>query len=260
MFSRKLFGSCAWKRYYVTKAPKLKLLAFDIECPQDLDTVPIANFTIGCAATVKNDGEKKTWLHKTQTGEVGKEMSKEEVIALVEYLHSAFKEGYKIITWNGLGFDFRVLAKESEMVSKCADLALNHFDLMFHTFCLKGYCLGLNSVATGAKIEVKSNIYSFDVSATWDQGQEQRQQVLKHVLEDASATLDLFEFISQKKKLVWITEKKTPAQMSILRPMTVTESLSLPRPDTSWMKSGVTRTREEFMDWINISNNEGIKE
>ena len=30
-------------------------------------------------------------------------MNKEELVNLVEYLHSASKEGYRIVTWNGLG-------------------------------------------------------------------------------------------------------------------------------------------------------------
>lgn len=95
-------------------------MAFDIESPQNFDTTSLANFSIGCAGTVRSDGEKKTWFNTSLAGknriigallkniliiigEIGKEMTKEELVNLVEYLHSAHNEGYKIVTWNGLG-------------------------------------------------------------------------------------------------------------------------------------------------------------
>lgn len=37
-------------------------------------------------------------------------MNKEELVSLVEYLDSAQKEGYKIVTWNGLGRLLRFLS------------------------------------------------------------------------------------------------------------------------------------------------------
>ena len=41
-------------------------------------------------------------------------MSREEAAALVHYLEDRTKEGYTLLTWNGLGFDFDILAEESD--------------------------------------------------------------------------------------------------------------------------------------------------
>ncbi len=40
-------------------------------------------------------------------------MTLEEVAGLLQYLCKMAGEGYTILTWNGLGFDFDILAEES---------------------------------------------------------------------------------------------------------------------------------------------------
>lgn len=57
--------------------------------------------------------------------------------------------GYTIVTWNGLSFDFDVLAEESGMIEKCRTLAINHVDMMFHALCRLGHGISLDSAAKG---------------------------------------------------------------------------------------------------------------
>lgn len=107
---------------------------------------------------------------------------------------------------------------------------------------------------------------------------------MAHVIEDASATLAVFENVSKKKAVMWVSEKKQPAQISLSKPLTVLESMALPIPDTSWMKQGnilksliifysiltilgilklldkATRSREQFTDWLNPSTLSESKE
>jgi hypothetical protein len=45
---------------------------------------------------------------------------------------------YTIVTWNGTGFDFDILAEESGMLAECKGLAVNHVDMMFHVLCRLG--------------------------------------------------------------------------------------------------------------------------
>jgi hypothetical protein len=59
------------------------------------------------------------------------------------------KENFTILTWNGLSFDFDILAEESGMFNECKDLALNHVDMMFHFFASKGFPLGLDAASKG---------------------------------------------------------------------------------------------------------------
>jgi len=57
---------------------------------------------------------------------------REEAATLVRYLEDQVAHGYGVLTWNGLGFDFVVLAEESGMLQECRALALSHVDMMSH--------------------------------------------------------------------------------------------------------------------------------
>ena len=46
-------------------------------------------------------------------------MSRQEAAGLVRYLATQVAQGYTVVTWNGVGFDFDVLAEESGMLEEC---------------------------------------------------------------------------------------------------------------------------------------------
>jgi len=62
---------------------------------------------------------------------------------------------YTLLTWNGAQFDFQILALESEMVKECAELALNHVDMMFLVYCIRGHFLGLDKALAGSGVPGK---------------------------------------------------------------------------------------------------------
>jgi len=62
---------------------------------------------------------------------------------LVQHLSDMAADGFSILTWNGLGFDFDILAEESGAAASCREFALGHVDMMFHVFCSLGYPVGL---------------------------------------------------------------------------------------------------------------------
>ena len=70
---------------------------------------------ISCAATLFADDELRLW-HGGDRANPNDRMSQQEAAALVHYLEDRTKEGYTILTWNGLGFDFDILAEESQML------------------------------------------------------------------------------------------------------------------------------------------------
>ena len=47
-------------------------------------------------------------------------MSREETAGLVRYLSEKVTQGYTIVTWNGVGFDFDVLAEEAQCLPSAA--------------------------------------------------------------------------------------------------------------------------------------------
>ena len=59
-----------------------------------------------------------------------------------------------IVTVNGAGFDFAVLARSRGMVAECADLMLNHHcDMMMMSVCNWGWRVGRSPLAHGAGVQ-----------------------------------------------------------------------------------------------------------
>src|SRR5262245_54052542 len=128
-----------------------KYMAFDIETAADIPGPDFSNWRahrpigITCAATFSSDLEEPViWHGKTSEGKPAPRMAREEARKLVAELVSRDAAGYTIVTWNGLGFDFDVLAEESGAGDACRELAHAHVDMMFHLFCAKGFPVGLD--------------------------------------------------------------------------------------------------------------------
>ncbi len=130
-------------------------LAFDIETAkevpgEDFNWRPHRPLGIACAATLASDSsEVRLWYGKTKDGAPGSQMTRADAKSLVQYLVKMAGDGYTILTWNGLGFDFDVLAEESGAAASCKQCALEHVDMMFHIVCSLGYPVSLESAARG---------------------------------------------------------------------------------------------------------------
>ena len=230
-----------------------KYLAFDIESAKILpegvqDWSPHRPLGISCAATLPSDGEVTLWYGKTPSDDFAPQMSVEEAQSLVKYLTSAADSGYQIVTWNGLGFDFDILAEESGMLPDCRELALNHTDMMFHIFCLKGYPLGLDKAAKGMGLKGKPFGMSGEMAPRmWKDGQF--QEVLEYSRQDVRTTLDLAEIVEKQHQLRWLSNRGKPQRLAIPAGwLPVQEALKLPLPDTSWMSDPWPRTK--FTKWL----------
>lgn len=119
-----------------------KFLAFDIETATD---VPGDDFNwrlfrplgISCAATLSTEDESPKLWHGGQGAPTPtSKMQQHEAVKLVDYLVAMAGSGFTITTWNGLAFDFDVLAEESGRLPECQQLALEQVDMMFHIFCV----------------------------------------------------------------------------------------------------------------------------
>ena len=94
---------------------KRKYLSFDIETSRVLpenehNLKAFRPLGIACAATLLSDtDELALWAGKEQ-------MSQQDAGELVHYLQIKVGQGYSILGWNGLSFDFDILAEESGML------------------------------------------------------------------------------------------------------------------------------------------------
>lgn len=228
-----------------------KYLAFDLEIAktipfnQDLDAHRPLGIT--CAATWASDSDTPmVWCGRGDYGQIAPVMNGTEVKALVNYLQAATYQGYTLLGFNTLGFDFRCLADEGGDPAVCKSLALSHVDMFFHLFCRLGYGPGLGRAAKGMGLVGKTEgVGGAQAPALWQRGQY--GQVLRYVAQDVRTTLDLALAVESAKELRWTSDADRSVIISIDRWLTVTESMELPERDTSRVPDRWTRSK--FLGW-----------
>lgn len=232
----------------------MKFCSFDIEIAQQIpegekDWKQHRPLGISCAATVNTGDERPTlwWDGMYSDGtHYGPKMTRDQCQELVRYLSTQRSRSYVPLTFNGLGFDFDVLAEESGMFEECRDLALNHVDLMFHFFCVKGFAIGQDAACRGMGLEGKpEGMHGALAPELWAAGEHQK--VLDYVSSDATQLLRLAELVARRGWLTWNTKRGTPANMVIKELLTVNEAMELPEPDVSWMDAPWPRSK--FYGW-----------
>lgn len=229
-------------------------LAFDIETAKDVpgddfNWRPHRPLGISCAATLASDADQpRLWYGKTQEGLPEKRMSREDVRGLVQYLSSMAADGFRILTWNGLGFDFDILTEESGAAASCTECALGHVDMMFHVFCSLGHTVSLAKAAEGMGLPGKPvGMSGFKAPNLWAQGCF--KEVLEYVAQDVRLTLQMAQTCEQRRKFEWITRKGTKSSMPLPDGwLTVQKALRLPEPDNSWMSNPLSRL--DFTAWL----------
>ena len=167
---------------------------------------------------------------------------------MVDQLVERVSQGYTLLTWNGLGFDFDVLAEESDSFEACRDLVMNHVDMMFHVFCDRGFPVALDKAAKALKIPGKPAGMSGQLAPRlWAQGRY--QDVIDYVSQDVRITLQLAHTCEKTRVFKWITRRDSSSSMDLRRGwLTVKDALRLPAPDTSWMDDPIPRCR--FTQWM----------
>ena len=230
-----------------------KYLAFDIETakewPDGADWQPFRPLGISCAATLPADtAAARVWHSVTRSELPADQMSQPDLTKLVDYLLSMVRDGYTVLTWNGLGFDFDVLAEESGMLDECKSLALGHVDMMFHVFCELGHPVGLEAAAKGMNLPGKpAGMTGLLAPKMWAEGKQ--QEVLDYVAQDTRTTLDLATKCEQQGCFRWLTRRGKVKQMALPTGwLAVSSAVKLPQADTSWMSNPLPRHR--FTGWL----------
>jgi len=234
-----------------------KFTAFDIEIAKEIppdvkDWKLVAPLGISCAALWTDDLTPNPELFWAEP-----QLNQERAKDLVFRLQVLQNQGYVIVTWNGCGFDFPVLAQESGMKQECAELALNHVDLMLLVTFQKGFMLGLNKACVGAgltgkthEVVLKSGQKLTEMGGAlapqmWAMGET--EAVLTYLAGDVEQTNKLAHAIEAQKSIRW-TSNSGKFQLCIVNKLyTVKELFDLPKPDTSWMTNPVSR--ESFTEW-----------
>jgi hypothetical protein len=231
-------------------------LAFDIEIANAFpdgvsDWQAYRPLGITCAATFDGQGEPRRWYGRISDEQAAPQMSRQQTAELVAYLQAEVAAGYTLLTWNGLGFDLDVLAEESGMWAECSQLAIDHVDMMFHVFCLKGYPLSLDKAARGMQVPGKpAGMQGSLAPRYWAEGKW--ALVLDYVAQDARTTLALARAVEERGWLQWTSERGMRQVLPLPEGwLSVRQALALPEPDTSWMRRPLRRSR--FIQWLKSS-------
>ncbi len=233
-----------------------KYLAFDIETAkevpgEDFNWKPYRPLGICCAAGCPCDARQPiVWFGKNPDGTPAHRLSQDESRNVVRELVNLVADGYTLLSWNGLGFDFDVLAEESGCHNECRDLALNHVDMMFHVFCDRGFPVKLEKAAQGLGIPGKPpGMSGLLAPQLWAKGRY--QDVLNYVIQDVHIILQVASKCDASRRFEWITRRGSLSSMDLPRGwLTVRDALRLPEPDISWMNSPIPRC--EFNQWLKI--------
>lgn len=235
----------------------MKFAAFDLETtkiiPENATNIKqYMPLGISCAALAYSDREDvAVWQGVPQ---LEKAACQEIVRTLLGVIHS----GYTLLTWNGCGFDFAVLAVESGLIEECSYLALEHVDLMLLVTFTKGHFLGLDKALAGAGLggKVKTVRLSDGTALTemsgakvpflWARGEY--QAVLGYLRADVVQLLALAKILDIYGRIEWTSNSGNRQSVSVKGLVPVKACFEFPEPDVSWMNN--PPSREGFVDWI----------
>lgn len=254
--------------FRVVKTETRKIIGFDIEIVKEvpegeelMDHMPLG---ISCMAAHRvgfGDTDAAWHTRREVDGMFGGAMGPGALDEVVYWLHEMQQDkGYKIITWNGAGFDFQVLASECFCGDLVREIVWDHIDLGFQMLCEKGYMIGLDTAANGLGLVGKlEGMKGALAPVMWKQDRAAQDKVLEYVEQDARLTGQVYEALLKKGTLHWITKKGQHSKYPWVpkfrgnirekgRFLTVRECLEIPKPNTSWMDNPMTRGK--CVDWL----------
>ena len=230
-----------------------KYLSFDIETAKILpqqtrDIHAFRPLGITCAAAVAHDLEKPfLFFSKTDSGDYAPRMTPADLGQMIDFLMEQMAAGYTVLTHNGLGFDFDILAEETGRLADCSAIAMNHVDTMFHFFCHKGFAVSLKAVAQALGIAKTEEEGGAIAPVLWDRGEHER--VLRYVANDCQMALEIAVVSERQGRLKWVTKKGVTSELHLKGGwMTVKDAMRLDLPDTSWLEN--PWPREKFTGWV----------
>lgn len=222
-----------------------RFAAFDVELATagerpDGSDGPIA---VACAAVLTDDMPRPVLWYGTapRRDKPWPHLSHVEVRRLLNYLRELSGRGYTLVTWNSMGFDWDLLASESQDRSMCRQLALRHVDMMFHIVCVRGHRLSLSRAAHGMQVAGRNTqVGGTESQRMWAQGQH--LSALGQLSQDVRITLDLADKCEQLQELRWEAHSGRPASLKLPQGwLTVEEAREIPPPDVSGLQRPVSR-------------------
>ena len=234
-----------------------KLVTFDLEttckAPDDAeDWRGKTGIPIACAATLNSGASLHSIWYSCRRLNVDFQMAQDKAQELVVYLEGKQAGGRVVFTWNGLGFDWPILAAASGWLERCQELALHHIDGMFTVFWEKGFPVSLKAVSEGMGVEGKTEGMDGLKAVEMWQDPKKRRDVLGYVGDDVAATMRVAKGCEVKGRIQWTSKSGNP--MAVVLPggkwPTVSEVLRTMPPGQGWMSTPIKPGT--FTDWLSL--------
>jgi len=243
------------------------LIAFDLEIAKPImgngsEWKSQRPLGISCAAVAYRRTGLGMVAYQSWQSHVGSTMmTSTQAQDVFNFLLAWENKGYRIVTVNGAGFDFDVLAEECGLSyrSACAHMAMRHIDLCFIALSKKGHFLGLDAMARGAAVVGKlhdvrlndgtlmTDMDGAKAPEMWAAGE--RSAVLEYLKDDVRSTLETAEIIERDQIVRWTSRAGRYNSFLVSRPLpTVERCMEIAMPDNSWMTS--PPTREGVLAWM----------
>ena len=243
----------------------MAFVAFDVEIAKPVPDGPdiLAHRPgIACAAIAREGEDRASILFDPSDAPelfdpAKKALTRDGSLRILAALEAAAARGDTLVTWNGAGFDFRLLADETGRHADCARLVMASVDMMFQVLCDRGHPLSLDAALKGAGLPPKMNevtlrsgeavhIGGADAPTYWQAGEY--AAVATYCAADAERTAALAAACQRSRQLAWVSQKGRPNQVYLRTGwLTVEQCLALPLPDTSWMTNPIRR--EDVLAW-----------
>lgn len=173
--------------------------------------------------------------------------------AFIDRLLHFYTLGHRLVTWGGSASDWRMLFKECPSKSKTIKLlALDSIDIPMCSCIGIGTMMGLNAACKALGFSLKEDTASAEVCELWYSSAENRQKVLQHVSNDASATMIVLTTAYEKKCLNWVTQKNAIKSWTFNEFYTVKECLSKELPSVPWT-IGPNQNAKLMARWLVIN-------
>lgn len=243
----------------------MAFVAFDVEIAKPVPDGPdilVHKPGIACAAIAREGDAPASILFDPGVAPgwfdpATKAMTREGALRILAALEDAVGRGDTLVTWNGAGFDFRLLADETGRHADCARLVMASVDMMFQVLCERGHPLSLDTALRGAGLPPKMEqvtlrsgervrMSGVEAPAYWQA--EEYAAVAAYCAADAERTAALAAACQHSRRLAWISQKGRPNEIYLRTGwLTVEQCLAVPLPDTSWMTRPMRR--EDVIAW-----------
>jgi hypothetical protein len=247
----------------------MAFVAFDVEIAKPVPDGPdiLAHRPgIACAAIAREGAARASILFDPAESlelfdSATKAMTREGAGRILAALEEAVGRGDTLVTWNGAGFDFRLLADETGRHADCARLVMASVDMMFQVLCDRGHPLSLDAALKGAGLPPKMDqvtlrsgeavhISGAEAPQYWQAGEY--SAVAAYCAADTERTAALAAVCQKSRRLAWTSQKGRPNEIYLRTGwLTVEQCLALPLPDTSWMTKPMRR--EDVLAWTGAS-------